>query len=86
MKVKFGDYVLIEQKRYGVDNEMYRHKVIATLQSNIYVDVPVQSPATEIDHGKMVDVANCICCGVMETGVRKYKIADITKEATDDKH
>ena len=29
--MKFGDYVEIEQKRYGVENEMYTYKVIGCL-------------------------------------------------------
>ena len=37
----FGDHVLIEQKRHGVENEIYLHKVIRRLESNTFVDVPV---------------------------------------------
>ena len=73
----FGDYCLIEQKRYGIDNELYLHKVIKQLESNTYVDVPVQTPAKEKVHNKMEKVIACICCGVSETEVRKYRLKDI---------
>ncbi len=73
----FGDYCLIEQKRYGADNEMYVHKVIGTLRSNVWVPVPVQSPATETFGNEMTDIVRCICCGVSETQVLKYRVEDI---------
>lgn len=74
---KFGDYATIEQKRHGVPNEMFVHKVIDQLRSNTWVDVPVQSPATETIHDEMEDVCWCICCGVSETEVRKYRVKDM---------
>ena len=74
---EFGDYVEIEQKRYGVENEMYLHKVIGSSNSNACVDVPVQTPATETLHEEMEPVVRCICCGVCEDEVRKYRIKDI---------
>jgi len=77
----FGDYVNIEQKRHGVPNEMFVYKVINRLQSNGWVDVPVQTPATETLHGECEEVVSCICCGVMETVVRKYRVADIQPSA-----
>ncbi len=73
----FGDYVLIQQKRYCVENEMYLHKVITKLRSNSYVDVPVQTPSTETIHDDVVDVISCICCGIDETRVRKYRLCDV---------
>lgn len=79
--VSFGDYVLIEQKRYGVPNEMYVHKVIGTLRSNSWVDVPVQTPARETTHDECVDVVACICCGVQETEVRRYRLSEVTIRA-----
>ena len=78
-EIDFGDFAYIEQKRYGVDNERYLHKVIGGLRSNTYVDVPVQTPATEIIHDDVVDVVACITCGVRETDVRKYRLEDIEK-------
>ena len=77
--LSFGDYVVIEQKRHGAKNEMYVHKVIGTSESNAWVDVPVQSPATESLHKEVMPVVSCICCGVCETEVRKYLIKDIRK-------
>jgi len=76
-KPDFGDYVRIEQKRYGVPNEIYDHKVVARLVSNAWVDVPVQSPAKESLHDECVEVVACICCGVQETDVRKYRLSDV---------
>jgi len=73
---EFGDYCLIEQKRFGVANEMYLHKVIGSSRSNCWVDTPVQTPAIEVMHDKMEDVVSCICCGVRETEVRKYRLSD----------
>ena len=74
---EFGDYVEIEQKRYGVENEMYLHKVICSSNSNAWVDVPVQGNATETLHKEMEPVVRCICCGVCEDEVRRYRIKDI---------
>lgn len=79
IEFKFGDYAIIEQKRHGVPNEMYVHKVIGQLRSNTWVDVPVQSPATETLHDEMEDVCWCICCGVSETEVRKYRVKDMQR-------
>lgn len=76
---KFGDYAIIEQKRHGVPNEMFVHKVIGQLRSNSWVDVPVQSPATETLHDEMEDVCWCICCGVDETEVRAYRVNDLQR-------
>jgi hypothetical protein len=80
----FGDYVEIEQKRYGSKNEMYLHKVINTSSSNAWVDVPVQSPTKETLHEKMMPVVSCICCGVCETEVLKYRIKDVKKIGIDE--
>jgi hypothetical protein len=73
----FGDFVAIEQKRYGRDNVMYQHKVIGVLQSNTYVPIPVQWPAIEVNHGKVVDVVSCICCGLDERYAFRYKRSEI---------
>lgn len=75
--ITFGDYVLIEQKRHGAENEMYLHKVIGRLQSNAYVDVPVQSPATETHHDEIVEVVACVCCGVNEREIFRYRAEDV---------
>lgn len=78
----FGDYCTIEQKRHVGKNEMYTHKVIGRLNSNSWVDVPVQSPATETVHdtgGYLEDVVACVCCGVCEEDVRRYRVQDVKK-------
>jgi hypothetical protein len=76
----FGDYVTIEQKRYGAGgNEFYQHKVIGTLESNSWVDVPVQTPATATNHPTMEPIALVICCGVVEDTVYRVRVADCKK-------
>lgn len=77
--LNFGDYIHIAQLRYGSDNSLFVHKVINTLISNCWVDVPVQVPAQETIHTECVNVVSCICCGVCETEVLKYRICDVEK-------
>jgi hypothetical protein len=77
----FGDYCLIEQKRYGVPNEMYVHKVIGRLLSSAWVEVPVDfakegGSFTEHNHGEVVPVIAAICCGVDERKVLRYRAVD----------
>ena len=74
---KFGDYCSIEQKRHGAENEHYCCKIIGELESNAYVTVPVQSPATEEHQKGMAKVVRCITCGVEEKIAHKYRIEDI---------
>ena len=76
-EIGFGSYVIVEQKRYGCDNEQYDYKVINRLKSNTWVEVPVQSPAKEVLHDRMEDVFSLICCGVQETEVLKFRIKDV---------
>ena len=79
-KWKFGDYCEIEQKRFGVPNEMYLYKIIAAdAKSNGYVDVPVKTPAKEVIHPEMADVVRCVCCGVDEREILKFRASDISK-------
>lgn len=73
----FGDYCLIEQNRFGADNEMYLHKVIGQLESNSYVDVPVTGTARETLHDKSAKVIRAITCGVEEKIALKYRIEDV---------
>lgn len=78
MELQFGDYVTIEQNRYGADNEMYLYKVISTCQSNCWVDVPVVSIGKEEIHsGKIANVVRCICCGIDETDVQTFRAEDV---------
>jgi len=79
MKVEyaFGEYVDIEMMRHGAPNEIYVHKVIGTLRSNTWVDVPVQSPATESIHKSDVDdVVACVCGGIDERDILRYRATD----------
>jgi hypothetical protein len=78
-KLDLGDYVIIEQKRFGVPNEFYIYKVVGPLESNCYVDVPVKTPAKETLHDELVPVVRCICCGISETKVLKFAEKDIKK-------
>jgi hypothetical protein len=80
LDLNFGDYVLIEQKRFGVPNEQYLYKVIGTLKSNTYVEVPVQANPKEIIHKDMVEVVACVCCGVMERDILRFNISDVQKQ------
>lgn len=82
VEFKFGDYAIIEQKRHGVPNEMFVHKVVGQLRSNTWVDVPVRVPATETLHGEMEDICLCICCGIDETEVRRYRVKDMRRHSS----
>lgn len=73
----FGDYCTIEQFRYSPKNEYYLYKIIGRLQSNTYVDVPVRADRKEVLHDKIIDVVRCICCGVSETEVLKFRVEDV---------
>lgn len=78
--MKFGDYVEIEQTRYGAKNEMYSHKVIGCLHSNTYVDVPVEEVGVERRHLNVVDVVACVTCGVNERNIYRYKKSDVREK------
>lgn len=74
----FGRYCLIEQKRYGVPNEKFLHKVINTLNSNAWSNVPVDNCDKEIKlHDHCEQVVNVICCGVSEDKVERYRLCDV---------
>jgi hypothetical protein len=76
MSMEFGDYCLIEQKRFGIPNEMYLHKVIGHLRSTAWVDVPVKVSRMETNHKEMVDVIACVCCGIDEREILRYRESD----------
>lgn len=76
-KPKFGDYILVEQHRYGCDNEFYEHKVIDTFRSNVWMDVPAITHHGEKMHDTIEDVVSCICCGISEDTVIRYRISDV---------
>ncbi|WP_164670934.1 hypothetical protein [Virgibacillus doumboii] len=67
--VDFGDYVDIEMHRYGVPNEMFIHKVVGALESNVWIDAPLKHDKEETLHDHMEPVLNVIQCGIDETKV-----------------
>lgn len=73
----FGDYVMIEQKRFGVPNEMFMHKVIGRLGSNMYFDIPAATHLGMKHAGEVVDVVRVICCGIDETKVLTFRVEDV---------
>ena len=77
-ELDFGDYCIIEQKRYGVPNEHYQYKVIGRLESNTYRTVPVDARCADEFRGKeIVPVIRAICCGLLETRVETFRVADV---------
>lgn len=83
--IDFGDYVVIEQHRFGASNEWYLHKVIGSSRSVTYVDVPVTGVRKEKIHihKDLVDVVSCIICGLDETQVFKYRVQDVQSNPHD---
>lgn len=91
--VEFGDYVYIEQKRFGVPNEQYLYKVIGTLRSNTWVDVPVMAGQGKaiIHHDietldGLEDIVRCVCCGVCEEEVQRFRLKDVIKRQSPTQH
>jgi len=83
----FGDYITVEQKRYGAPNEMFQYKVIRTLDSNFYAKVPVDAAASGDRNelrGETVPVVQCICCGIDETRVVRFRVEDVQRMAKPD--
>lgn len=72
----FGDYVTVEQRRFGVPNEHYLHKVIGRLRSNTWIDVPAQTHLGAVLHDHEEEILRVICCGVFEEKVMRYRVAD----------
>jgi hypothetical protein len=79
MNLDFGDYCRIEQHRFGHANEHYVHKVIGRLRSNTWVDVPVVYPIKEVRNDHIEDIVACVCCGVSERDIFKYRLSDVHK-------
>ncbi|WP_017728550.1 hypothetical protein [Halalkalibacterium ligniniphilum] len=75
-KIDFGDYVQIEMYRYHSENEFYIHKVVNSLESNVWVDVPIKCVPTETSHNQMEKVLSVIQCGVDETKVIRVREKD----------
>lgn len=73
----FGRYCLIEQLRFYAPNEMYIYKVIKSLRSNCWCDVPYKTASKEVLHDSIEDCVLVICCGVDETEVLRFRTADV---------
>lgn len=73
----FGRYCRIEQLRYGVPNEMFLYKVIASLRSNCWCEVPYKTASKEVRHDSIEDCILAICCGIDETKVLRFRTADV---------
>lgn len=73
----FGRYCRIEQLRYGVPNEMYFYKVVASLRSNCWCEVPYKTASKEVWHDSIEDCVLAICCGIDETKVLRFRVADV---------
>lgn len=73
----FGRYCRIEQLRYGVPNEMFLYKVVASLRSNCWCEVPYKTASKEVWHDSVEDCILAICCGIDETEVLRFRTADV---------
>ena len=73
----FGRYCRIEQLRYGVPNEMHLYKVVASLRSNCWCEVPYKTASKEVRHDSIEDCILAICCGIDETEVLRFRAADV---------
>jgi len=77
MDLDFGDYCSIEQKRYGVPNEMFKYKVINAGRTNYWREVPVNAKYPNNTYGEMCETLRVICCGVVEEKVETFRIEDV---------
>lgn len=73
----FGRYCRIEQLRYRVPNEMYLYKVVASLRSNCWCEVPYKTASKEVRHDSIEDCILAIRCGIDETEVLRFRVADV---------
>ena len=73
----FGMYCRIEQFLYCKPNEMHLYKVVASLRTNSWCEVPYKAASKEVWHDRMEDCILAIHCGIDETKVQKFRIADV---------
>ena len=73
----FGRYCRIEQLRFGAPNEMFLYKVVASLRSNCWCEVPYKTASKEVRHDSIEDCVLAICCGIDETKVLRFRVADV---------
>jgi len=82
-EIGFGDYVRIEMKRYGADNEFYLHKVIGRSRSSHAAKVPIDSGldtgtgTDPVSLGGIKDVLHVVQCGVVEDRIFKIALEDV---------
>lgn len=74
--IDFGDYVYYPT---GTSHELHIFKVVGSLQSNSYRDVPYWAYQKQTSHEEIVPCLNIIHCGIDETEVIKVKQSDCTK-------
>jgi hypothetical protein len=76
--IDFGDYVEIEQKRYGVPNENFIFKVVGCISSNCFMEVPMQAGVrgNGVPHKHMEHVLRVVQCGIDEEHVVRVKMSD----------
>lgn len=73
----FGRYCRIEQLRFGAPNEIFLYKVVASLRSNCWCEVPYKTASKEVRHDSIEDCVLAICCGIDETEVLRFRTADV---------
>lgn len=73
----FGRYCLIEQFRYHSPNEKFLYKVVASLRTNSWCEVPYKTASHEVNHDHMEDCILAICCGIDEAKVQRFRAADV---------
>lgn len=73
----FGMYCSIEELRYYGENQFITYKVINSLRTNRFCDVPYKDLSEEYTHDTMEDCVSVIRCGVLENKVQRFRIADV---------
>jgi hypothetical protein len=73
----FGRYCRIEQFRYGKPNEMHIYKVVSSIRTNTWCEVPYKEASKERWHDRMEDCILAIHCGIDETKVQTFRAADV---------
>ena len=73
----FGDYIEVEQKRFFGENEFYTYKVINTLKSNSWIDVPAVLHLGDVLHDSMEPIVLCVVQGISEETVYRFRVSDV---------
>ena len=56
---------------------MFLYKVVASLRSNCWCEVPYKTASKEVRHDSIEDCVLAICCGIDETEVLRFRMADV---------